>query len=61
MNTSPTSSAILINDVVSDGSVSDNRDDKRRLIRPRSSPRNNFLSYSNDGINIRFRVSILSL
>lgn len=61
--TSPTtSSAILINDVVSECSLNDSRDsrdDKEKLVKQRNTPRNNFISYSNDDVNVRFRVRIL--
>ncbi|XP_043478610.1 H(+)/Cl(-) exchange transporter 7 [Leptopilina heterotoma] len=57
--TSPTtSSAILINDVVSECSLNDSRDsrdDKEKLVKQRNTPRNNFISYSNDDVNVRFR------
>lgn len=53
--TSPTSSsAILIND--SQTSLNDSRDDKEKLVKARNTPRNNFVSYSNSGIDVRFRV-----
>lgn len=55
----PSSSAILINDVVSENSLNDSRDDKEKLLKPRDTPRNNFISYSNDDINVRFRVRII--
>ena len=59
--TTPTTSPYLINDVVSDTSLNDSRDrdDRERLLRPRNGPRNNFLSYSHDSVNVRFRVRII--
>ncbi|XP_011503204.1 PREDICTED: H(+)/Cl(-) exchange transporter 7 [Ceratosolen solmsi marchali] len=50
---------VLINASISNNSLDDdnNEDSDKKLIRPRtvSSPRNNFPSYSNDDISVRFR------
>lgn len=57
----PTTSPLLINDVVSETSLNDSRDrdDRERLLKPRNTPRNNFPSYSHDSVNVRFRVRII--
>ncbi|XP_034191535.1 chloride channel protein 7 [Osmia lignaria lignaria] len=53
MITSPRQVNVLINSSIDDSvdSCVDNEDDKERLLKPR----NNFASYSNEDINVRFR------
>jgi hypothetical protein len=64
MTTDPsTHMNVLINDNISNDNHNDanSDDDDKKLIRPRivGSPRNNFPSYSNDDISVRFRVYYL--
>ncbi|KZC11809.1 H(+)/Cl(-) exchange transporter 7 [Dufourea novaeangliae] len=56
MTDTPTHVNVRINDAIEDSvdNFLNNEDDSERLLKPR----NNFASYSNDGINVRFRTAI---
>lgn len=59
MTDTPTHINVMINSSIDDNvdsSINDDEDDRDRLLKPR----NNFASYSNENINVRFRVMYLS-